>query len=225
MPQRNSPPATTARDASATAPHEPAWTRARLFATLIECYGTTKRGTLNVKLVAADFKVSVSTVRNWLRGADSDPAAIPAARLRQLRTGGPAIERRADGQIAYAHNAIQANKLPHRRNVIPQWDEQEWFTPHAVVLIAVYGRPWHQLILSKHSSIVDDARRRGEVIDVATVPTKFHGDLLVRAAMQRQAAWAIRPHKSQLEIGRGQLWAEDAPALNLSALAVEQGLR
>ncbi|WP_225731045.1 MULTISPECIES: hypothetical protein [unclassified Nocardia] len=203
----------------------PIWTRARLAATLGECYGRTASGAVDVAAVAADFAVAPRTVWKWLRGANDQPAAIPRARLRALTTGGPRVEREADGKVAYSREAIVQIGLPREIGVKDQWRQQEWLDTHFVLLVEIYDRPWLQLMMTKRGQAADLARKRGTVVDQAAVLTKFHGDVLIHEAMKRQAPWAIRPHKTQLKEGRGQVWAADAPDLDLSALAVELELR
>ncbi|MBC7299533.1 hypothetical protein [Nocardia salmonicida] len=201
------------------------WTRARLVAALADCYGRTPRGAVDTKAVAADFGVTPRTVRKWMHGADAALAAIPADRLRTLTTGGARTEREADGKAAYAREALAAIALPKERGIKQQWRDQGWLDTHFVLLVHLHGRPWHQLILTKQGNAADQARRRGEVLDQTAVPNKFAGDVLIHAAMQRQAPWAIRPSKAQLAVGRGQVWTADAPELNLSALAVDLDVR
>lgn len=203
----------------------PVWTRARLVNALADCYGRTPRGALDTAAVAADFGVIARTVRKWVHGADTAPAAIPAARLRTFTTGGARTEREAEGKAAYAREALALIAMPKDRGINPQWREQGWLDMHYVLLVHLHERPWHQLILTKSGRAADQARRRGEVLDQAAVPNKFAGDVLVRAAMSQQGPWAIRPPKARLPVGRGQVWTADAPELSLTALAVELGLR
>ncbi|WP_063043766.1 hypothetical protein [Nocardia pseudovaccinii] len=203
---------------------QPTWTRGRLAATLGECYGRTPTGKVDVTAVAAAFKRAPSTVRKWLRGTDDQPSAMPAARLRELTTGGPRTEREAVGKADYAREAIARIALPKDRGINPQWRQQEWLDAHFVLLIQIYDRPWRQLLMTKRGNAADQARKRGEVIDQVVVPTKFHGDVLIHEVMAHQAAWAVRPPKNALSVGRGQVWADDAPEIDLSVLAVELGL-
>ncbi|MEU6562584.1 hypothetical protein [Nocardia nova] len=202
----------------------PTWTRGRLADTLGECYGRTSAGTVDIDAVAAAFTRAPATVRNWLRGTDGKPSAMPTARLRELTTGGPRTEREADGKATYAREAIARIAMPKDRGLNPQWRQQEWLDAHFVLLIQIHGRPWRQLMMTKRGNAADEARKRGEVIDQAVVPTKFHGDVLIHEVMARQAPWAVRPPRTALSVGRGQVWADDAPTIDLSALAVELGL-
>lgn len=93
-----------------------------------------------------------------------------------------------------------------------------------MLLIQIYDRPWRQLMMTKRGNAADQARKRGHVLDQVVVPTKFHGDVLIHEVMSRQAGWAVRPPKKALSVGRGQVWADDGPDIDLSVLAVELGL-
>ncbi|MBF6215811.1 hypothetical protein IU487_32960 [Nocardia puris] len=219
----------------------PTWTRGRLAATLGEFYGRGPRGGVNVAAAAADLEVSTARVRRWLRGSNDQPAAIPPEWLRVLTTGGERVEREAAGKAAYAREAMIEIGLPKGRAIKQQWREMDWLEPHFVLLIQLRNRPWRQLILTKSSLLTatsgepavldravvaaDLASKRGTLLDEVVVANKFAGDVLIAEVMRRQAPWAVRPPKSALPTGRGQVWAEDAPELNLSALADEMGVR
>lgn len=67
-----------------------------------------------------------------------------------------------------------------------------------------------------------ELRRRGTIIDTVDLPTWFHGQVLAHTVMTRQQAWRVHPAKEQLETGRTQVWMNDAPPVDLSALAASQ---
>lgn len=217
----------------------PDWTRGRLAALLGEFYGRGPRGGVKVAAAAADLNVSTARIRRWLRGHNDQPAAIPADWLQVLTTGGARTEIEAAGKAAYSRDAMTAIGLPKGRGVKQQWRDMGWLSPHFVLLIQPHNRPWRQLILTKARPVDDTpgdvlnraveaahlARKRGALIDQVVVANKFAGDVLIHEAMRRQAPWAVHPPKAALPIGRGQVWADDAPSLNLSALADEIGAR
>ena len=60
--------------------HGPRWTRKRLTTMLLDCYGPTPRGAVDVAAIAHYAGVSPSTVRRWL---SKPPTRISAARHSQ----------------------------------------------------------------------------------------------------------------------------------------------
>ncbi len=70
-----------------------------------------------------------------------------------------------------------------------------------------------------------DLRRRGELLDVTTVPTRFHATVLVHEVLSRVEPWCVLPSREILTVGRTQVWAEDGPVVDLSQLAVAAALR
>ena len=66
---------------------------------------------------------------------------------------------------------------------------------------------------------MDALRRRATVLDSITLPTRFHAQVLAHAVMTRQQAWRIHPTPQQLPQGRTQVWMNDAPPVDLKALA------
>ncbi|MCX5046250.1 hypothetical protein OG921_24060 [Aldersonia sp. NBC_00410] len=205
-------------------PAGPVWTRGRVAQLLRDCYGQTARGAVDVAAVARVENVSTRTVRRWIAGSDEAPAAIPAARLAALTTGGAAVEKHAAAKAEYAREAIRAIALPKGRGILPPWKRDGWLDQHLVMVLDLHAGPWRQVVLTRGGGrALTELRRRGEPIDVTTVATRFHADVLVHEVMNRMAPWQIQARF--MTKGRGQTWSEDAPKVDLSVLAVELGLR
>src|SRR6476659_603849 len=86
----------------------PRWTRRRLITMLLDCYGPTPRGAVDVASVAQYAGVSPSTVRRWrAKRPDGSPRlALPKHRLTQLQFGPPEVERRNEQQYQHALTAL-----------------------------------------------------------------------------------------------------------------------
>jgi len=201
----------------------PVWTRKRLVTMLIDCYGSTPRGGVNVDAVAEYAGVTPSTVRRWLAGGhqhNGRHAPIPAARIQQLQRGPDLSERRNQQQHRYWLKARAS--VENDTGILQAWRTQKWLDPHEVVIIAVTGKPWHQVVVTNGSPrAVTELRRRGERIATITVPTRIHAQLLVDAVMTRQQHWRVHPSPEIMYQGRTQVWMADAPPVDLAELATE----
>lgn len=198
----------------------PRWTRKRLIAMLLDCYGPTPRGGVDIAAVAFYAGVSPSTVRRWLsppkQGTRRLP--IPKHRLVQLQRGPSEVERRNEQQHQHALNALAS--IGDESAILPAWREQGWLDQHTVVIIAVHGRPWHQVAVTKATRrALGEVHRRGATVDHLVLPTRFHAQLLAHAVMMRQHRWRVHPAAHLLATGRTQVWMADAPAVDLAALA------
>jgi len=96
----------------------PRWTRKRLIGMLLDCYGPTARGSVDIAAVADYAGVSPSTVRRWIsrRHPQSRPLAIPKHRIVQLQRGPAEIERRNEQQYQYAGSPEDIRSLAHWRS-------------------------------------------------------------------------------------------------------------
>ena len=197
----------------------PQWTRRRLVAMLLECYGPTPRGAVDVAAVAHYAAVSPSTVRRWLaKPAGSRRVAIPKRRLRQLQCGPPEVERRNEQQYRHALAALAS--IDDEAMIVPAWRKQGWLDQHSVVLLAIHHRPWHQVAVTNgNRQALGWVHRRGATLDNVVVPTRFHAIVLAHAVMVRQQAWRVHPAAHLLATGRTQVWMADAPAVDLATLA------
>ncbi|AGB27339.1 hypothetical protein Mycsm_07245 (plasmid) [Mycobacterium sp. JS623] len=198
----------------------PQWTRRRLVAMLLECYGPTPRGSVDVAAVAHYAAVSPSTVRRWLGkpSSGSRRVAIPKLRLRQLQCGPEEVERRNEQQ--YRHALAAMASIDDEAKIVPVWREQGWLDQHSVVLLAIHHRPWHQVAVTNGSRrALNWVHRRGATIDNMVVPTRFHAIVLAHTVMARQQAWRVHPAAHRLATGRTQVWMDDAPAVDLATLA------
>lgn len=204
----------------------PRWTRKRLVDTLTACYGRSLRGGVRVAAVAADFDVSTRTVQRWIHGTNRQNAHIPARRLARLKYGDEQAEVRRLQQADYARDAIAQIALPKQRGILPAWRDRGWLEPHVVAVIAVRARPWKQVAVTNGTArSLQDLRRRGDILEITTVATRFHAVVLASEVMAVVRAWRIHPSKSQLASGRSQVFANDGPPVDLSVLAVSHDLR
>lgn len=204
----------------------PRWTRTRLHAMLLDCYGPTPRGAVDVAAVARYAGVSPSTVRRWLSKppAGTRRPVIPKGRLVQLQRGPQEVERRNEQQYQHALNATAS--ILDDRSILPEWRKQGWLDQHTVAIIAVHGRPWHQVAVTNGTRrALEQLHRRGATVDNLIVPTRFHAQLLMHTVMVRQQAWRVYPVAHRLSVGRTQAWMDAAPAVDLAALAAAMQVR
>jgi len=154
----------------------PRWTRKRLVAMLIDCYGPTQRGAVDVDAVAQYAGVAPSTVRRWIGGgerANRRKPSIPKRRIAQLQRGPQIVERRNQQQYQYALEALGA--LGDENSILPAWRQQRWLNEHTVAIVEVKGKPWHQVVVTKaNRRALDELHRRATVLDSVTLPTRFH---------------------------------------------------
>ncbi len=202
----------------------PRWTRGRLADMLLECYGPNDNGGVNLAAVAEYVGVTPPTVRRWIGGgktARRRRTSCPPARLAQLQRGPELVERRNQQQHDHALAAIE--NLRDDRPIQPAWEKQGWLDQHVVTIVAIYGKPWYQVAVTKaNQRALTELRRRATVIETVEVPTWFHGQVIAHAVMARQQAWRVHPAKEQLAIGRTQVWMNDAPPVDLAALAASE---
>ncbi|OOK65357.1 hypothetical protein BZL29_7887 [Mycobacterium kansasii] len=203
----------------------PRWSRKRLIGMLLDCYGLTARGKIDVAAVAAYAGVTPSTVRRWIsKRHPRSPrrVAIPKRRIVQLQRGPAEVERRNDQQYHYALNALAS--LEAGSAILPVWREQGWLDPHTVAIIAIHAKPWLQVAVTNgHPRAWGELRRRGAIAASLTVPTRFHAQVLAHAVMVRQQAWRVHPTPRRLAAGRTQAWMADAPPVDLAALSTDLG--
>ena len=212
-------PAKTIRPARA-----PRWSRKQLIGMLLDCYGPTARGSVDVAAVAAYADVVPSTVRRWIsrRHPQSRRVAIPKHRIVQLQRGPAEVERRNEQQYRYALNALAS--IEDETSILPAWREQGWLDQHTVAILAIHGKPWLQVAVTNASArALGELRRRGVTVASLTVPTRFHAQVLAHAVMVRQQAWRVHPAPHYLAAGRTQVWMAEAPPVDLAALASDLG--
>lgn len=198
----------------------PRWTRQRLSAMLIECYGRTKRGRIDIEAVAEYVGVTASTVRRWISGPGTARrlSSIPERQLVVLQRGPELIERRNDQQFQHALQAIAAWSTGD--GVREVWRTQGWLAPHSVIRVAINGKPWHQVVISNaNSRSMNELRRRATILQTVVLPTRFHAVVLAHFVMTRLRAWRVHPAPEQLATGRTQVWMNEAPDVDLQAIA------
>lgn len=201
----------------------PRWTQKRLVDMLIECYGPSARGPVDVAAVAAHVDVTPATVRRWLHNPDGPPsrtpARVPPDRIRQLQRAPDAAEEEQERRYLYALRAI--DMIAHGET-IPPWRNQGYLDEHTVAVIAVHAKPWQQVVFTKANHRAMTAiHRRGKLVSTVVVPNRFHAIAVTNFVMVRQQEWRVYPAENQLDIGRTQVWMADAPAVDLDALAAK----
>lgn len=202
----------------------PRWSRKQLIGMLLDCYGPTARGSVDVAAVAAYAGVTPSTVRRWIakRHPLSRRVAIPKRRIVQLQRGPDEVERRNEQQYHYALNALASIEDPNA--ILPAWREQGWLDQHTAVILAIHGKPWLQVAVTKaNRRSLGEIHRRGATTASLRLPTRFHAQVLAHAVMTRQRAWRVHPMPRHLAAGRTQVWMADAPPVDLNGLARELG--
>jgi hypothetical protein len=128
----------------------PRWTRKRLVAMLIDCYGPTPRGAVDVTAVADYTGVAPRTVRRWIRGgrhANMRRPAAPMPRIRQLQRGPQTVEIRNAQQYQYALAAI--GKIRDDQGILPAWRDRRWLDEHTVAIVEIHQKPWRQVVVTK----------------------------------------------------------------------------
>jgi hypothetical protein len=201
----------------------PRWTRKRLVAMLIDCYGPSPRGAVNVAAVADYAGVAESTVRRWIvlgaGHANNRRPAIPARRLTQLQLAPPEVEERSEQ--AFGLDLISIANIAAGRNLNPYWLEHGWLNDHTVAVIAVAGKPWHQVVFHNGSPrAVSETRRRGTTIDSIAVPSRLHARVVAHAVMLTMGNWRVHPAEGMLKrAGSTTVWMDDAPPVDLNGLA------
>jgi hypothetical protein len=191
---------------------------------LLACYGPGDHGRVNVADVAQYVGVTPPTVRRWISGGKQQrrrATSCPPARIAALQRGPALIERRNQQHYDHALSAIEAIRAG--APIPPAWQTQGWLDQQVVAILAIYGKPWYQVAVTKanHRALAE-LRRRGTTLDTVEAPTWFHGQVLAHTVMTHQQAWRVHPAKEQLAIGRTQVWMNDAPPVDLAALAASQ---
>jgi hypothetical protein len=189
---------------------------------LLDCYGPTPRGGVDVTAIADYAGVSASTVRRWIRKGhqpgSSGRLAIPKRRIVQLQRGPAEVERRNEQQYQYALNALRS--IDDERSILPAWREQGWLDQHTVAIVEIHGKLWHQVVVTNaNTRAMTELRRRASILTSIVQPTRFHAQVLARTVMTRQQHWRVHPTSQQLASGRTQVWMADAPPLDLAVAA------
>ncbi|SIE16460.1 hypothetical protein [Mycobacteroides abscessus] len=201
----------------------PRWSQKRLTGMLVDCFGPGPGGGVDVEAVAEFSNVSTSTVRRWLtlRGpAGRRVPAIPRQRLERLQRGPVLVERRNAEQYRHAMAALNDFSDGVEGKAIPvSWLTRGWLDEHAVIVAAIFNKPWYQVLLTNGApTSLLALQRRGEPMDLIVVPTRFHAQVIVYAVMQRLQHWRVHPAEHELIHGRTQVWMDDAPPADLSGI-------
>ena len=131
----------------------PRCTRKRLIGMLIDCYGPTPRGAVDVAAVADYAGVAPSTVRRWISRAQHGhrrKLAIPKHRITQLQRGPEVVERRTEQQYQHALDAL--GSLGDDQAILPAWHQQGWLNEHTLAIVEIPGKPWHQIVVTTLST-------------------------------------------------------------------------
>lgn len=198
----------------------PRWSRKRLAAMLIDCYGPSTSNGVDFAAVAHYAGVTPSTVRRWVtaRPPPGRRTAIPKSRLIQLQCGPAEVELR--NQQRYEHALAALDSIEDEESILTAWRERRWLDQHTVTIIAIRGRPWLQVAITNASKrALAELLRRGTMVAATRVPTQFHAQVLAHAVMIRQRGWRVHPSPERLSVGRTQVWMGDAPPVDLDDLA------
>ena len=181
----------------------PRWTRKRLTTMLLDCYGPTPRGAVDVAAIAHYAgDLYPRPCGAGLSKGQSGPrqVVIPKHRLTQLQRGPAEVERRNEQQYQHALNALTS--INDERSILPAWRKQRWLDQHTVAIIAVHGRPWLQVAVTNASRrALGELHRRGATVDNVVVPTRFHAQVLAHAVMVRQQRGESTPSRTGFRPG------------------------
>lgn len=185
-------------------------------------FGTNARGGLNTAAAAHEMGVSQRTVQRWLHAHHGRSIAhIPAqqlARLLELLQPDPDLIKREIQQARYATKAIGGLDLGRGAGIKPAWEKQGWLTTHLVVVIEIkVGSSRIRQLAVGRSSVakLEEFKKRGQIVDQAVVPTRFHATVLTHKVLTDLAAWRFRAGVDQVVQGYTQAWIADAPATHL----------
>lgn len=202
-----------------------AWTRARLERALCLRFGVRAGGRPDTAAAAEALGVSRRTVQRWLRASHGRSLAhIPSRRLDQFMSMLlPAPETLAGEarQASYARKAIGGLHLPRKMGILPSWEKQRWLEQHVVVVLEVpfYHLRIRQLAVARNDSTkMAQLRRRGKVVDLAVVDTRFHATVLVHDTLTVMAPWRFQADPAQVSQGFTQAWMVErsTPATHLT---------
>ncbi|MBF6333647.1 hypothetical protein [Nocardia transvalensis] len=219
----------------------PRWTRRRLLDALAACYGAGDYQGIDLDAVAAGFGVTRRTVTRWIAGSSGrTKARMPAKRIAELMLPPQSVIRDEQIDVANAREVIAslnpANPAALGRrptSIAKEWQRRGWLDPHLVGILELprQGRLQLRQIVSTWGTYTQgpprttrEWRRRGHIVDLVTVPTRFHAMVLVAEVLDRVGPWRLYPSEAVVPKTRTQVWAADAPAVNLAALAQETGL-
>lgn len=200
----------------------PTWTRARLDRVLRLRFGAS-RGRVDTQAVADQMGVSRRTVQRWLHARTGRSVAhIPGRRLDQLiglLLPDPDTLAREAQRAVYATTAIDQIRRDPVLGVKPAWVKQRWLEDHvvAVIDVRVHDQRLRQLVTARaETAKIQEIRRRGTILDQASVATRFHAMLLVHQVLTDLAPWRYQASPSQVVQGFTQTWLADAPFTDLA---------
>lgn len=189
-----------------------------------------KDGRLHIARAANALKVSDSTLRRWIKAADTDrmpeQARRALPRMRQLailRGKGqllwpPLDQASRDRQAALVREAQRSLAATREQ---PDAVPVSWLTSHTLYLVHYQSAR----VLGVASGSTDDTARKiktagGEIIQSAEVENK-HAARLAKAAVLDQVGDArCIPPRSMIPTGRTETWRDNAHQINL-AVAIE----
>ena len=199
------------------------WTRARLERVMCLRFGFARDGSSDTAAAAAAMGVSRRTVQRWLHAESGRSLArIPPKRLEQLLVmllPSQETQDKEAQQDRYAAKAIAGLHLPRKMGIKPAWERQRWLEQHLVVVLEIRVRHLRirQLAIGRSSlSKLDEFKRRGRIIDQATVPTRFHATRLAHRTLSELSQWRFQAGEDQVLQGFTQAWLADAPPTHLS---------
>lgn len=211
------------------------WTRSQLEHRLLAAAGAVFRGKdvrVDTRRAAVLLGVSERTLRRWLHGSPDEvvgmSAGSRAAVWAALRPSAKKVRQEALDR-AYARDAIRQIGLPPRRRRVPkEWVDRGWLDQHMVAVIDIPSAHAKQVTFARmdHRPL-QRMQRRGELVDFTVVDTRFHATVLVGAVLELVEPWRVKLAGRWTKQGPGQGWMVDdqAPTVDLAALAVTNDLR
>lgn len=195
-----------------------AWDEGRLGVVLsngYEAFG--RRGRVDAIAAAAEFGVSPSTVRRWVRNG------LPARRRSEIQAKTlPSSEMRAQERRELLHARESLWDIAGRGAPInSSWTEQGWLKPHLLVVVLLRHRGVCVVRLARADSLRAEERFTaggGEVVEEIEFRNRFRAQVAKGELLEAVDDWRIIIPTGSLRPGRTQAWIADAPRPTLEWL-------
>lgn len=196
---------------------QPDWTREQWEHALRVRFGPGRGGRVNTAAVAAAAGVSRRTVQRWLAGR------IPPARAARLaglvRPSVDTLAREATTARA-ARRDLAAVTAGRGMGLKQGWVTRRWTEPHIVAVVDVPALGVRQVTTARAGpDRTPTLTRRGEVVDLTVVPSRFHATVLAHQVLADVDPWRVEAGAGQVAQGLTQVWLADAPATHLARTA------
>lgn len=196
-------------------------------------FGVTAAGHVDTAAAAAALGVSRRTVQRWLHAHSGRSLAhLPTQRREQLlallQPSQETVAVEAQ-QARYALKAIGGLHLPRKVGVLPSWERQRWLEDHVVTVLEVRVRQLRirQVAITRcEPEKIADLKRRGRIVELVLVPTRFHATLVSHELLLHVGPWRFHASPEQVRQGFTTSWTVDAPRIKLAEVwgTVQAGL-